>query len=60
MFETRKDYIDILCQLQETIFPKLKKCWGNNVWFIMQIHIGFYFHYIFGGKIKLEKKKTSL
>lgn len=51
MFITRKDYIDLLRQLQEAVFPKLKKCWKSNIWPIVQIQVGYYLHLIYIGKI---------
>jgi len=57
MFKTRKEYIDLIKKLQDESFPKLKKCWGHNVWFIIQIQIGFYFHFVFNKKINLNDKQ---
>jgi len=59
MFETRKEYLDILRRLQSVIFPKLKKNWGNNVWGIMQIGLGFLFHHIYANKIDDSLQKDS-
>lgn len=55
MFITRKDYIDLLRQLQEAVFPKLKKCWKSNIWPIVQIQVGYYLHLIYIGKINISE-----
>jgi hypothetical protein len=36
------DSIEIIKSLQNDIFSKLKRCWGHNIWFIIQINIGSY------------------
>jgi len=46
MFDAKINDIEIIRNLQNDIFSKLKKCWGYNVWFIIQIQLGVYFTYI--------------
>ena len=54
MFITKKEHIDILRQLHEVIFPKLKNCWGFNPWPIIQIQVAYFSHLISFGKHKEE------
>ncbi len=58
MFSTRREYIQELNKLHEKAFPKIKKLWGFNPWFIIQIQIGYYFHLIFNQKTDFEYYKT--
>lgn len=51
MYTTRKEYLNLIQQLQEAVFPKLKKCWRSNIWPIVQIQVGYYLHLIYIGKI---------
>ena len=60
MFNTRKEYIDLLRQLENEVFPKLKKCWGFLPWSIIQIQIGYYFHLIFSGVVDISEKRAPL
>jgi len=50
--QTRKAYIEILQQLQNEIYPQLKKCWGFHPWAIIQNKVGYFLHMIANGKYK--------
>jgi len=52
MFANRKEIIDILRQLQDEIFPKIKKCYKFHPWPIIQIQVGYFFCMLLNGKYK--------
>jgi len=46
MIDSKINDIEEIKSLQNDIFPKLKKCWGYNIWFIIQIQVSSYFYCI--------------
>jgi hypothetical protein len=54
MFNTRKDIINTLRQLQDDIYSKLKKCWGFIPYPIIQAQTGYFLSMVSNGKFNLK------
>ena len=59
MFQSRKEYVDILQKMYEKLSSVEYEIDKVNPWFIVKIQTGFFLHFIFGGKINADKTNSD-
>lgn len=48
MFTSRKEYLDIIVDIEKKLYSKFEFAGKINDWFLIRINLGFFFHLIYG------------